>query len=297
MLDMEARLKPLRAKAFAVLGIGLVLTSPWLGYSITIFAVCLAIAGAASFAFAEKKARAAVYPEVWIFSSWLVSLGIIATLAIATGGVNGPTLSWFVVPVSTLSARFPLRAVVIGLVIALAVLAGVALVNDPQTTFENPPLLIAPAFLMIAVAVLSLAGMRSDVQHRASAFVDPLTGCLNRAALQNRLQELTQQSAVSRQAIGLIVGDIDHFKLINDSYGSGLENSGDHRGLYRHGVPRRPGGHGCISRAAAGRRGERARVSRHPARGVTALAGTPRRTVPRPGGLTGARDRRRLGDY
>src|SRR4029079_17412516 len=116
-----------------------VLTSPWLGYSITIFAVCLAIAGAASFAFAEKKVRAAVYPEVWIFSSWLVSLGIIATLAIATGGVNGPTLSWFVVPVSTLSARFPLRAVVIGLVIALAVLAGVALVNDAQTTFENPP--------------------------------------------------------------------------------------------------------------------------------------------------------------
>jgi len=219
MVDMEARLKPMRARAFGLLGMGLLLTGPWLGYSTTIVAVVAAVAGSAIFAIVEKRTSSTSRPELWIFSSWFVSLGIIATLAAAAGGVNGPAMAWFAVPVSTLSARFPLRAVVIGLVVALLVMVGVALGTDAGATAENPSLLIAPVFLVIAIAVLSLASMRSDVQHRAGAFVDPLTGCLNRAALENRLQELTQQSAINRAPVGLIVGDIDHFKLINDAHG------------------------------------------------------------------------------
>lgn len=219
MLDMEARLRPMRTFAFGLLGIGLVLAGPWLGYSTAIVALCAAIVGAAAFAVVDKRIASTGRPEYWIFSNWLLSLAIIAALAAATGGAEGPTMAWLAVPVSTLSARFPLRAVVIGLAAALALLVGVALGVDAGATFENPPFLIAPALLVIAIAVLSLASMQSDVQHRAGAFVDPLTGCLNRAALHNRFQELTQQSVHSSQPVGLIIGDVDDFKLVNDTYG------------------------------------------------------------------------------
>jgi diguanylate cyclase (GGDEF)-like protein len=219
MVDMEARLKPMRARAFGLLGIGLLAMGPWLGYSIAIVAIVAAVAGAALFAIAERRTPSTSRPEFWVFASWLVSLGIIATVAAAAGGVNGPAMAWFVVPVSTLSARFPLRVVVIGVVTALVVMTGVAFGTDASATMKHPSLLIGPGVLVAAVSMLSLAGMRSDVQHRAGAFVDPLTGCLNRAALENRIQELTEQSAINRQPVGLIVGDIDHFKLINDTYG------------------------------------------------------------------------------
>src|SRR5436190_902168 len=72
---------------------------------------------------------------------------------------------------------------------------------------------------MIAVALFQTVLMRSDVKHRAEAVIDPLTGMLNRTALGRRAEELAQQSQVTRQPIGLIACDIDHFKQINDSHG------------------------------------------------------------------------------
>jgi diguanylate cyclase (GGDEF)-like protein len=61
--------------------------------------------------------------------------------------------------------------------------------------------------------------MRSDIQHRSDAVIDPLTGMLNRNALSVRVQELTQQSTVTGEPIGVIVGDLDHFKEVNDTHG------------------------------------------------------------------------------
>jgi diguanylate cyclase (GGDEF)-like protein len=61
--------------------------------------------------------------------------------------------------------------------------------------------------------------MRSDLQHRSAAIIDPLTSMLNRSALAARVAELAQQALVVNQPIGLIVGDLDHFKQINDTHG------------------------------------------------------------------------------
>jgi diguanylate cyclase (GGDEF)-like protein len=61
--------------------------------------------------------------------------------------------------------------------------------------------------------------MRSDMEHRTEAVIDPLTGMLNRKALGTRASELAEQSAVSGEPVALIVGDVDRFKHINDSLG------------------------------------------------------------------------------
>jgi len=84
---------------------------------------------------------------------------------------------------------------------------------------SEPTLVIAPIALMIAVAMFQTVLMRSDVKHRAEAVIDPLTGMLNRTALGRRAEELAQQSQITSEPVGLIAGDIDHFKQINDSHG------------------------------------------------------------------------------
>jgi len=96
---------------------------------------------------------------------------------------------------------------------------GVAFAVDPHAVLRYPPLIIAPTALIIAVAILSTALMQSDVEHRSEAVIDELTGLLNRKSLTNRVVELTQQARMTGQPIGMVVGDLDHFKAINDSAG------------------------------------------------------------------------------
>ena len=49
--------------------------------------------------------------------------------------------------------------------------------------------------------------------------MDGLTGMLNRRSLDARVQELSEQAAVTGEPIGLIVGDLDRFKAVNDTHG------------------------------------------------------------------------------
>jgi diguanylate cyclase (GGDEF)-like protein len=96
---------------------------------------------------------------------------------------------------------------------------GVTLGVDPSGVARRPDLLIAPLGLLGATATLSMALMRSDLHHRSAAVVDPLTGMLNRAALTTRAAELAQQAGVVHQPVALVLGDLDHFKTINDEHG------------------------------------------------------------------------------
>jgi diguanylate cyclase (GGDEF)-like protein len=69
------------------------------------------------------------------------------------------------------------------------------------------------------VALFQTVFMESDVETRAEAVIDPLTGMLNRKALASRARELEEQSAMTGEPVGLILGDLDHFKSINDTHG------------------------------------------------------------------------------
>jgi diguanylate cyclase (GGDEF)-like protein len=143
----------------------------------------------------------------------------IATAVALLGGVDTPALAWLAIPVSTLSARFSARGVALGVTVALLLLFAVAFGTGAQAVVDNPVELLAPMTLIVCTAILSTALMRSDVHHRGETVIDPLTGMLNRKALATRVAELEQQSIVSGEPIGLVVGDLDHFKEVNDSCG------------------------------------------------------------------------------
>lgn len=54
---------------------------------------------------------------------------------------------------------------------------------------------------------------------REQAMRDPLTGLFNRRYLEESLSRELARAERSRKPLGLIMGDLDHFKHINDTYG------------------------------------------------------------------------------
>jgi diguanylate cyclase (GGDEF)-like protein len=174
---------------------------------------------AALFGVADKLLQRTERPEYVIFAAWTGSELTIAAAVALAGGPTTATLSWLAIPVVTLSARFSLRGVLVGVAIAIGLVFAVGFGTDAAGVIDEPPLVGAPVALILAIGVFSTALMRSDVEHRSRAVVDQLTGMLNRQALANRVAELEQQSLVTGQQIGLIIGDLDHFKEVNDSQG------------------------------------------------------------------------------
>ena len=189
MLDMDRLVAPVRRKSFAVMAVALLLCGPWLGWWTL---APLAVAGIL-FKLADDALARVKHPEYLLLTAWTGSQAIIATAVPLTGGPHSPAMAWFAIPIVTLSARFPTRGVAAGLAVTV--------------------------LMMVAVAILSTALMRSDVIHRSEAVLDPLTGMLNRNSLRDRTAELAHQSERTGQPVGLIVGDLDHFKQINDNFG------------------------------------------------------------------------------
>lgn len=212
---MDRRVAPVRRASFIVLALALVACGPWQGWW-TI--VPLLLVGGI-FALADSRLATLKRPEYAMFGAWAASAVIISVSVVITGGPKVPELSWLAIPIVTLSARFSQRGIILGVVFTLVLLCIVGFVFDPSAVIDDPPILIAPAALIVAVAILSTALMRSDLQHRTEAVIDQLTGMLNRNALSARVNELTQQAVISGQPIGMIVGDLDEFKEVNDSAG------------------------------------------------------------------------------
>jgi diguanylate cyclase (GGDEF)-like protein len=215
MLDMDRLVAPVRRKSFVVMAIALLACGPWLGW----WTLALLVVAAVMFHVADESLERVSHPEFLLFAAWTGSQLMIELAAVLTGGPRSPAMSWFAIPIVTLSARFPARGVIVGLGVTVAMMLSVAFGSDASAVIHDPPLLIMPLALTIAVAILSTALMRSDVIHRSEAVIDTLTGMLNRNSLKDRTAELAQQSERNGQPVGVIVGDLDHFKDINDSYG------------------------------------------------------------------------------
>lgn len=60
---------------------------------------------------------------------------------------------------------------------------------------------------------------------RMEALTDPLTGAANRKGFDQSLARARRQALVSQTPLSLVIGDIDHFKRINDTWG---HQTGDH---------------------------------------------------------------------
>jgi diguanylate cyclase (GGDEF)-like protein len=214
MLDMDQRLRPVRRAAITVLGVALIAGGPWIGY----WTLAPLVVAAGLFALADSWTPRVERPEYVMFAAW-VGAELLIAASVALSDATAATLSWLAIPVITLSARFSQRGVVAGVAVAVGLILAVAFGVDAAEVIDYPPFVFAPTALVIAVGILSTALMGSDVEHRSEAVIDQLTGMLNRKALAARTTELEQQSALTGQPVAILVGDIDRFKLVNDSHG------------------------------------------------------------------------------
>ena len=212
---MDRRLKPMRTATFVVLGAALITSAPWLGWW-PLLPMATAVAG---FGLAGRFIDRLRHPEYAAAGAWVLAQVTIAISIALSGGAASPAVGWLAIPVVTLSARFDRRVVAAGLLLTTLLMLGVTVGARSGDVAANPALAIAPLALLAAIALLSTALMTSDVEHRSKSVLDPLTGMLNRASLGARVAELRQQAELTGEPVGIVVGDIDHFKPVNDEHG------------------------------------------------------------------------------
>jgi len=80
---------------------------------------------------------------------------------------------------------------------------------------ERRPLLISAGQEL--VMALSNVNLRETLREQATR--DPLTGLYNRRYMEEMLVRELSRSVRSKRGIGFIMGDLDHFKKFNDTYG------------------------------------------------------------------------------
>jgi diguanylate cyclase (GGDEF)-like protein len=218
LLDMEERVRPVRQRTFVILAISIAIVAPWVGWWPLLFL----LPASAFFAAADLLMPRVSRPELLMFTAWVGSEVTIAGAVALEGGPRVAALSWLAIPVITLTTRFSMHGVVAGVTIAMSLVLLVSFGIDSHAALHDPELVIAPLALIFCVAVLSTPLMRSDIQHRSDAVIDQLTGMLNRKALEVRIHELAQQSEITGEPVGVIVGDVDHFKSVNDNHGHAI---------------------------------------------------------------------------
>ncbi|QDT36703.1 sensor domain-containing diguanylate cyclase [Stratiformator vulcanicus] len=90
---------------------------------------------------------------------------------------------------------------------------------------RNTPMFRKLLHIIASFAALALKNAQLFERIEESARHDPLTGILNRGAIEIALVDLVEQSRRTARPFGIILADIDHFKKFNDTYG---HQAGDH---------------------------------------------------------------------
>jgi diguanylate cyclase (GGDEF)-like protein len=213
-LDTSQRVRRARLLGSAFVGAGLILFAPlgswWL---LALFAV-----STLNMVTLDRRMARSEHPERHAAGSMLFTLAILAVAAAITGGPESPLLPLMILPVGLSPARF--REQVVGVFCAITALAilGVALTNY-SALIDAPGLTIVSLSLMGSVVAITMAIRGAEVQHRSESVLDPLTGLLNRKALETRFAELEELARMTGGSVCVIATDVDHFKRVNDSCG------------------------------------------------------------------------------
>jgi diguanylate cyclase (GGDEF)-like protein len=117
----------------------------------------------------------------------------------------------------------------------LAVLAGFSFVRPVLTSllalYPDPDgsamsvvnavhiLMMASLLTLIALSLIASVVDGTMQRERELAAIDPLTGLSNRAAFEEHVEALLEKAGTQGVPVALIVGDIDEFKVVNDTWG------------------------------------------------------------------------------
>jgi diguanylate cyclase (GGDEF)-like protein len=215
VLDASARVRNIRMVGTGAVGLALLSGAPWLGWW-TFILLALSVL---NFVNVERRLATSARPERVSACAIVITMLLIATGVVLSGGPRSPALPWLVLPAAMVAARFRAQVVIAALALTTAVVLASTLGIDTSATIANPLPVIATLALLAGVVSIVLALQAAELHHRDEAILDPLTGLLNRHALAPRFAELTVQARVNNQPVCLMLCDVDSFKRINDEHG------------------------------------------------------------------------------
>jgi diguanylate cyclase (GGDEF)-like protein len=216
-VDTSERIRRARAIVAIAIGASALVVVPQLGWlPLAIFAVEFAyLAGL------DGRMERSEYPEIHA-ASGMFSTGVaMAASIVVTGGSDSPLLPLLAVPIAFIAARFRPRVVLVGVIMGVIAILSIGLVMDPGGLVGDPTRPVIAIIVIVGAAAISVAIQGAEVQHRQESVIDPLTGLLNRKALEARFNEIEQQAHISGGSVCLIELDLDHFKRVNDFLGHG----------------------------------------------------------------------------
>lgn len=215
MVDANERVRTIRMVGTAAVGTALLISTPWLGW----WTFILLTLSVLNFVNVDHRMDSSAHPERVSACAIVITLLVIATGAVLSGGPKSPALPWLVLPAAMVAARFRPQVVIAGLALTIVVILAATLGVDFTATIHDPVPVFATLALLAGVVSIVWALQAAELHHRGEAILDPLTGLLNRHALAPRFMELSVQARVTRQSVCMILCDVDNFKAINDGHG------------------------------------------------------------------------------
>ena len=158
----------------------------------------------------------------WAVRALGISGAIVAiSVGVAVARPLGPTPLWYVLPGIAIARFCGRREALLNLgLLCVTYAVALKLADHPQV-----PGLMYGAVVCIVVLLVAAHGRQVQFtgevmsQLETAAAVDPLTGLLNRGALKAAFAREVERAQASGLALCVVLFDLDHFKLINDTLG------------------------------------------------------------------------------
>jgi diguanylate cyclase (GGDEF)-like protein len=188
--------------------------------SILMGAVVAAVAvGAALLVLPTEKVVRSRWREPFFLTWSALLIAIVNLLVIVDGTDESPLALVYVLPLIFAASSYPLWPTIVVCVADVGSCLGVGL-SDGGADVSRAFILVA---LLSATAVMGVLQSRNhDHQRNALKVIsrtDPLTGVLNRRGFDERLDIELRRARRRAEPLALVVGDIDHFKRLNDEFG------------------------------------------------------------------------------
>jgi diguanylate cyclase (GGDEF)-like protein len=216
LLEQEARLRTLRRGIEALLILGVV------AIGVTDDAVHAAVGAVALILLAsgmESQAQRSATPGGWLAIQELLWLAAVCIVIGATGGLASPAIILLVPTGALAGARRQGGPLAVALLMGTAATGAACVLADGPQPADTAGAAIAAASAVVAVALLASHLAHADRGVRADAVLDPLTGLLNRGALDTRAIELRGQAALDDLPLSIVLSDLDALAQINAVYG------------------------------------------------------------------------------